>query len=124
MARTVDLKEKLFQNLSVNKIMINDASFQQYGNDPLFMQAINSNAVNSPKNDVEKFNSAISRDAALYFSKQQSPRNKDTFSVRVYDNWLDPPVEPPLGQHSNRVGVSTLLPQKQRFTVQVNKKWT
>lgn len=58
--------------------------------------------------------------AALFSSKLQSPRVKgnESFSVKVYDNWLDPQVDlPSTNLLSNRVGISQLLPQKQRFTV-------
>ncbi len=45
----------------------------------------------------------------MYSSKLQSPKVKanESFSVKVYDNWLDPKAElPNANPLSNRVGVS------------------
>lgn len=52
--------------------------------------------------------------AALLSSEPQSPRVKgnESFSVKVYDNWLDPQVDlPSTNPLSNRGGnISQLLP--------------
>ena len=91
--------------------MMIDPSLLDYGNDPLFKLAINSMAPSSTKKTgQDDFSAAIPRDtAAMYSSKLQSPRVKanESFSVKVYDNWLDPKAElPNANPLSNRVGVS------------------
>jgi hypothetical protein len=47
----------------------------------------------------DDFTGAVERDAAaLFSSKLHSPRAKgnESFSVKVYDNWLDPQVDLPI----------------------------